>query len=107
MAESGGGVGYCNGVADASGFYTFLFGFDAASYTYLTLSMLDATYTTPYVGDGTSAIAVVSDLIENLVTGDADSFPATITLPDGSNYAGDSTQFRATITLPDDGDIPA
>jgi hypothetical protein len=37
------------------------------------------------------------------ITGDATSFPLTITTPAGA-YAGDSASFPATITLPDDGD---
>jgi hypothetical protein len=38
--------------------------------------------------------------------GDPTSFPATITLPDGTAYAGDPGAFPATITLPDDGSNP-
>lgn len=37
-----------------------------------------------------------------VITGDPDSFPATISLPDGTSYAGNPDNFPATITLPDD-----
>jgi hypothetical protein len=102
-STSNGGRGYCDGVPDGDGYYTCIFSY-TGTISAVRIQVLDATFLPAYAGDGSTIL--VQEVLENLLAGNPESFPTTITMPDGSTYAGDSATFPATISLFDDGDIP-